>query len=111
MGGDVGLVRGCRGALAAGLTVPGNDIALIITAVGSLISAITASGALLIGALNARKLNNQGASIEVIHKATNSLTDRLVASTAVASHAEGKAEGNTEGRAQMAEVMAGATKP
>lgn len=41
----------------------------------------------------------QGEKIEVIHTATNSLTERLVKSTAEASHAEGRAQGLAEGKA------------
>ncbi len=60
----------------------GGEVAQIIVALATLVSSI---GALLVGWRNSRK-------IEAVHQATNGITDRLVASTAKASHAEGVAD-------------------
>jgi hypothetical protein len=50
--------------------------------IAQIVTAGAAVGALLNSIRNSRK-------IEVVHKATNSLTDRLVETTKLASHAEG----------------------
>jgi len=63
-----------------------------LTALCSLAAAIIST----ISMLRLGKTNDNVLKIEV---ATNSMKDALIKSTAMASHAEGKAEGNVEGRA------------
>jgi len=60
----------------------GGEVAQIITSVATLIAAC---GAILIGWWNSTK-------IEQVHKATNSLTDRLVETTKLEAHAAGVKE-------------------
>jgi hypothetical protein len=76
--------------------ITGSEIALIITAAGSLVAALASAAAVIIGALNTVKLNRTAANVQKIEVATNSLTDRLVASTALSEHARGKVEGRAE---------------
>lgn len=47
---------------------------------------------------NSRKLNAASKQIEVIHAATNSMKDALVAATGSAAHAQGLAEGIAVGK-------------
>lgn len=68
----------------------GSEIALIITACGTLVSAIAASTAVVISALNSRKISQ-------VHDLTNSLAQRAEAS----AHASGLAEGNRQGRVEQ----------
>lgn len=65
----------------------GGEIAQIIVALATLITSLTAA---IVGLRNSTK-------IDVIHTATNSMKDQLVAVTAASS----KAEGNLEGRAEL----------
>ena len=60
----------------------GGEIAQIILATATLVTAI---GAVLLGWHNSNK-------IEQVHKATNSLTDRLVETTKTEAHAAGVKE-------------------
>ncbi len=56
--------------------------------------------AVRLAAKDARKdLQAVAEKIEEVHKATNSLTDRLVETTRTDAHAAGKAEGLAEGKA------------
>jgi hypothetical protein len=73
----------------------GEGIAQIITSVATL---ATALGAVVVSLRNSRKLDSQSANVEKIEKATNSMKDALVAATAVASEAKGRAEGLQQGR-------------
>jgi len=66
----------------------GGEVAQIITSLATLIAAV---GAILIGLRNSTK-------IEQVHKATNSLTDRLVETTKLEAHAEGLKQGRDEKR-------------
>ncbi len=66
------------------------DLALLVSSFATLITAI---GSLVIGIRNTRK-------IELVHKATNSMKDELVRSTAKASEAEGHAAGLQQGRGE-----------
>jgi len=64
----------------------GADVAQIIVALATLVSSV---GALLVGWRNSRK-------IEQVHRATNSMKDELVLSTALAARAEGNLAGRRE---------------
>jgi len=72
----------------------GGEFAQLTTAIGVVITSLASLAATLSSLHNGRK-------IEQVHLATNSLQDKLVTATAVASKAEGKAEGVELGRAQM----------
>jgi outer membrane murein-binding lipoprotein Lpp len=74
----------------------GEGIALIITAVGTLLTAIASGTAVIIGALNTIKLNRTAADVRKIEVATNSMKDQLVAATATGAHAEGVAQGRAD---------------
>lgn len=76
--------------------ISGSEWALIITAAGTFLTAMTSSAAVIIGALNARRINRQSAKIEEVHRSTNGLKDELVNSTAVANHALGVIAGRRE---------------
>jgi hypothetical protein len=83
----------------------GEEVALIITACATLISAVGSVAAALIGAHNAGKLAEQAAlqaaRDEVVRKLelnTNSIKDALVSSTAKAAEAVGHAAGLEQGR-------------
>ena len=56
------------------------------------VAIVATSGPTLIGALTLFFQYRQGRKIEVIHKATNSLTDRLVETTRTEAHAAGVKE-------------------
>lgn len=70
-----------------------NDLAQVIVAMATLVTALTAA---VVGIVNALRINRVAANVQVIEKATNSMKDQLVATTAKASHAEGLAEGKAE---------------
>lgn len=74
----------------------GTELALVIGAIGTLISAMASSAALLIGALNTRKLNRTAANVQKIELATNSMKDALVAATAKGEHAAGVVQGRAD---------------
>ncbi len=65
-------------------------IASIIAAVGAAISALLSGVALVIGALNSKK-------IDQVHTATNGMSERLNRITGEAEHAKGYAEGVKQG--------------
>lgn len=69
------------------------EVALIITAVGALVSAIASSTAVIIGALNARKLNQ-------VHTLTNSLAERAEAGARATGNLTGRAEQTAERKAE-----------
>jgi hypothetical protein len=74
---------------------------VIIALIGTIPSIFTLIGVIWIGMMSAK-------TREIVLKTelnTNSMKDALVASTAVASHAEGKEEGRVEGEAK-AEALA-----
>jgi hypothetical protein len=79
----------------------GSDIALILTAIGTLVSAVASSCAVVIGSMNASKLSaqglkqdTQGTQIAEVHKTTNGLSERAEAF----ARSTGLAEGNLQGR-------------
>jgi hypothetical protein len=75
----------------------------VIRLIESLTPFITASTPVLvvmIGWWNRRELVKVRNQVEEVHVATNSMKDQLVATTAVASKAEGMAEGIIKGSAQ-----------
>jgi hypothetical protein len=84
----------------------GADVALIITALGTLIGVIGGIVVQLRGQDEARadraalanKVDAQSKVVEKLEVNTNSLKDALVASTAKASEAEGHAAGLAQGR-------------
>ena len=85
----------------------GSDIALIITATGSFVAALSSAAAVVIGAINTRKVNGMVANVQKIELATNSMKDQLVAATASAEHARGKVEGRADLKAELgAEALA-----
>jgi hypothetical protein len=76
------------------------EAALIIAACGTVLSPIVAGLSALISLSNSRKLDTTNAKFEAtktdLHRLeinTNSIKDALIASTKLASHAEGVAEG------------------
>lgn len=68
----------------------GTDIALILTAAGTLISALASGAAVVISAINSRKLNE-------VKQQTNGMIDK----TAEMAHRAGAAEGNIAGRQEL----------
>jgi hypothetical protein len=69
----------------------------------SLPATIAAVGALLVGLRNSRHIDNQTTNIHKIEKATNSMKDALVRTTAEASKAVGIAEGIAKEKAAQHE--------
>ena len=69
----------------------GTDAALIITAFGTFISAVASSIAVVMGAINARKLN-------AVHDLTNSKMSELLEVTKTAAEARGLKLGQEEKR-------------
>ena len=65
-----------------------------------LITALTAFGAMALSWVVALRVKKVGQQVEAVHLATNSMQDKLVAATAVASHAEGVTAGRVEQRAE-----------
>jgi hypothetical protein len=80
--------------------VTGNDIASIIQSVGLLITACTSAAALIQSIRNGKKSARIEENVATIEKATNSMKDALVAATAKAATAEGKAIGLEQGRTE-----------
>lgn len=74
----------------------GGDIALIITALGSLLAAMSSAAAVVLGALNARRLLPIAEQVQKIEVATNSMKDRLIEATAKSEHAAGVVVGRAE---------------
>lgn len=77
-------------------------IALIITAAGTLITAIGSVAGVIISARNSAKLNRQADRIEMVQQSTNGLKDQLVDATARGSHAQGLVEGRQALREEIA---------
>jgi hypothetical protein len=73
---------------------------LRFTELFQLLTAIAATAAAVQSFLNGRRSAKIEKNVAVIEKATNSMKDALVASTAKASHAEGMADGLQQGRAE-----------
>lgn len=71
----------------------GAEIALIITACGTLVSAVAASTAVLIGALNSRKINT-------IHTLTNSLAQKAQDGANAIGNLQGRVEQTAERKAE-----------
>jgi hypothetical protein len=71
----------------------GTETALIITACGTLISAVASSVAMVLGALNARKIGD-------IKRQTDGMKNELVAEVRSASLAKGNLEGRKEQAAE-----------
>ena len=68
--------------------------AQLITSIATLLATV---GVLIQNRRTAVKVEQVAGKVEQVHQATNGLTAKLVASTAVAA----KAEGNLEGRAEL----------
>lgn len=68
----------------------GTEIALIITAVGTLVAAL---GGVIIGVRNTR-------AIKQVHESTNGKMDKLLAVTGAAEKAKGVMEGLEQGRGE-----------
>lgn len=96
-----------------------SGIALIIGAIGVLITTVTAAGVSIATFVMQARSNREvkaelvsvgrdvaetKENIKIVEKATNSLTDRLVASTAKESHAEGMKEERDRAEAQTKET-------
>lgn len=75
-------------------------IALVITAMASLVAAIFAGVASIMSIRNAAHLQVVKEDVHKIELATNSMKDQLVKATGDAAHAEGKAEGKAEQKAE-----------
>lgn len=82
----------------------GSDVALIITAVGTFITSVSAA---IISAINTVKINRASRQIEEVHKSTNGMKDELVTSVGNEKHALGV----MEGRLQVHEELKNGTKP
>lgn len=67
----------------------GSDIALIITAAGTLVSALASGAAVLVSSINQRKINE-------VHRQGNSNALRMEAMARSAGTAEGNLQGRTE---------------
>lgn len=82
----------------------GSDVALIITAVGTFITSITAA---IISAVNTIKINRASRKLDEVHNATNGMKEELVNVTGK----EQRAVGVMEGRAQAHEEMKNGNQP
>ena len=69
---------------------------MTIGEVAQVITATAALGAVFLSWNNSRKIQDNSRKIEEVHVATNSLTDRLIASTALASEAKGRKDMSDE---------------
>lgn len=74
----------------------GSDIALVIGAFGTLISAIASSVAVVLTAMNRVTNLSNSRKIDEVHAATNGMKIELVNTTAKASYAEGLLEGKAQ---------------
>lgn len=81
----------------------GTEIALIVTASGTLIASFGVAFVGIYTAIIAGRIKDQGVIIEATHASTNSKMDKLLEVSALAAKAEGKLEGKAEAEA--------ATKP
>lgn len=79
---------------------PFHEVTEFILAVGVLISAVASITGVIIGYMNSRALG-------VVHTATNSMKDALVASTAKASLSEGVAKGRADLEKEQADRAGG----
>lgn len=85
--------------------ISGAEIALIITAAGTVLTSVASATAVIIGALNTIKLNRTAAQVEKIEIATNSMKDALVSATASSAHAQGKSEGREEVKTELGATL------
>ena len=69
---------------------------ILIAFISSLPPTLAACAALVISTKNGRHVNELTIRIEEVHKATNSLADRLIEATRAAAHAAGVVEGRAE---------------
>lgn len=83
-------------------------LVLLITGLPAALAAYYAYRASLRGAQNSARLDLQSVNIEKIEKATNSMKDALVSSTAREKHAAGMAEERSEQRMREGERAIGA---
>lgn len=74
-------------------------IALIITAIGTMLTALTGIGAMLLTWRTHSTVRASADNIQKIETATNSMKDALVLATGKAEHAAGRAQGQAEGAA------------
>lgn len=74
----------------------GSDIALVIGAIGTLISAVASSVAVVLTAMNRSTSLSNAKKIDEVHASTNGMKNELVATTAKASYAEGLIEGKAQ---------------
>jgi len=75
-----------------------SELAQIIIAISTLVTAVAAA---TVSLANAWRLNKVAKNVQVIETATNSMKDALVAATAKASLAEGTAVGLQQGRDEI----------
>jgi len=67
-----------------------------VAIISSVPPTLAACAALVISLRNGRHVNSLTIRVEEVHKATNSLADRLVEATRAAAHAAGRREGLEE---------------
>lgn len=84
----------------------GSEVAQIITAIGFLITACTSAAGFFQSRSNGKQVAKIVEDVHTIEKATNSMKDQLVASTAKASLFEGTAIGLQQGRDEAREADA-----
>lgn len=80
----------------------GQDWALLITAIGALITTLTSSLAAIIGLMARNRSVRNSVAIEEVRNATNGLKNQLVASTERAAQAEGEIKGRTAVKNEVA---------
>lgn len=78
---------------------------IIANSIGIAIVALSNLGIAVLAYRTQKEVKRVGENVEVIHKATNSLNDKLVASTAKASKAEGVAEERAVSDERAREVL------
>lgn len=78
------------------MELSGSDVALILGGIATVISAIASSVAVVIGALNARAIEN-------VRHSTDGMKDELVRATAMSSRAEGMTAGAMQERVDVAD--------
>lgn len=76
----------------------GNDIAVVITAVGFLITSCTSAGALIVSLRNGERAKRIGAAVKEIAVQTDGINAQLVKVTGEAKFAEGLKQGEDNPR-------------
>lgn len=88
------------------VNLTGEGIALIITAAGTLITAMASAAGIIVSLMNSRRLAEQAVKIEEVHRTTNSLAERAEKSAKEAGLAQGTLQGRADVTAEIKEANA-----